>query len=206
MTATPHLSSTATNIFLSSIDIVSLLATHRRDHIIPTFPQFCRILSDILQLLRLSGISSSSSAIATAAHFPAWSLVHHGSWMQESKCGKAVARLLLGLGTRTTVLQRSSARSKGAASASVVSLAGPMSKHAPFILVNYLTSATDSRFAMSPAMRKEINPGILEILSTMGKSEREALMKGYLHDDQEAERVLLRVMWKEFDSVRYKGD
>lgn len=59
---------------------------------------------------------------------------------------------------------------------------------------------------MSPAMRKEINPGILEILSTMGKSEREALMKGYLHDDQEAERVLLRVMWKEFDSVRYKGD
>lgn len=88
----------------------------------------------------------------------------------------------------------------------MVALTGPLSKHAPFIMVNYLTAATDSRFPLSPSVRKEINAGILEIISTMGKSEREALMKAYLQSDQEAERALLRVMWKEFDTVRYKGE
>lgn len=144
--------------------------------------------------------------IACRAAFPAWALAGGGRWLQDPKCGKSVARLLLSLGTRTTVLQRSSARNKGSSSSSVVSLAGPLGKHAPFILINYLKAATDSRFAISSALRKEINPGILEVISTMGKSEREALMKGYLQNDQEAERTLLRVMWKEFDAVRYKGD
>lgn len=127
--------------------------------------------------------------------------------MQNVKCSKTAARLLLSLGTRTTILQRSSVRSRGGASSSaVMALTGPLSKHAPFIIFNYLTAATDSRFPLTPSVRKEINAGILEILSSMGKSEREALMKAYLQADQEAERVLLRVMWKEFDAVRYKGD
>lgn len=197
---------TATSIFLDSVDIVSLLATHRRDHVIPTFAPFSRVLSDILQLLRLSGVSASASITACNAEFPGWAQAGRGQWIREDKCSKAVARLLLGLGTRTTVLQRSSSRARGSTSSAVVSLSGPLSKHAPFILVNYLTAATDSRFSLSPAVRKEINAGILEVLSTMGKSEREALMKAYLQKEQEAERVLLRVMWKDFEAVRYRGD
>lgn len=204
--AGPGSSSIATGIFINAIEIMSLIATHRRDHVIPTFAQFSRVLSDVLLLLRLSGASPSSGQKSLESTFPLWTLAERGRWILDPRCSKAVTRLLLGLGTRTTVLQRSSVRARGASTASVVALTGPLSKHAPFIVLNYLTAATDSRFALSSSIRKEINAGILEIISTMGKSERESLMKAYLQADQEAERALLRVMWKEFDAVRYKGD
>lgn len=54
-------------------------------------------------------------------------------------------------------------------------------------------------------VRAALWPGIKAIMGSMSKFEREALMKGMLTSEHEAERVLLRALWKDFDRQRYKG-
>lgn len=166
------------------------------------------VLGSLLRILRLSGRSPLLNGRAATTQFPSWSLSEQGHWQAPNPHGKMVSRLFLGLGTRTSVLQRSKTRDSGGAfqNASIVSLTGVLSKHAPFILLKYLGAVTDSKFAMSPAMRNELHAGILEVLGCLGKPEREAVMKAFLDTQQDAERTLLRSMWKDFDATRYKGD
>lgn len=43
------------------------------------------------------------------------------------------------------------------------------------------------------------------MMDAMGKWEREALMKGMLGDEEEAERGVLRDMWSAWEKERYRG-
>ncbi|KAH8914052.1 hypothetical protein BT69DRAFT_1290798 [Atractiella rhizophila] len=55
------------------------------------------------------------------------------------------------------------------------------------------------------SFRKELEPGWFEVLSCMGKHERESLMKGYLSDRDEGERMILRKLFKKWNQERYQG-
>jgi hypothetical protein len=47
--------------------------------------------------------------------------------------------------------------------------------------------------------------GLAALLGAMGTMEREALMSGFLGAEEEAERALLRSLWREHERSRYKG-
>lgn len=79
-------------------------------------------------------------------------------------------------------------------------LAGALSKHAPFILVFWLRAGGPGRAILGPATN-----GLAALLSAMGTTEREALMSGFLVAEEEAERALLRSLWREYDRSRYRG-
>jgi hypothetical protein len=203
------LNNQASLIFTDCIETASILAQHRRDLLVPTFPQFCAVISAYLSLLRLSGISSSGAREKQLhANFPRWALPDEQDWLKSSHA-KSVSRLLVSLGTKTTILQKSHKRNDNSRSfntGSVVSLTGPLSKHAPFIVFRYLKAAMDSSYPLSSETRQALNSGIMEMLGSMGKFEREALMKGFMNNSMEAERALLKTLWKDYDRIRYKGD
>ena len=226
----------ASAVFLNMVDIASSIATHRRDLLIPTFPQFICALSGLIELLQMSGLDASASPLSSgpvrvsnaahaaaaqraAARFPAWALEGSAasSWL-GTKHARTLTRLLVSLGTKTassmhhgrpSTSASASASASAAASASAsgpVSLTGPLSKHAPFLLVAFLRAATDTHAPLGPAVRQALTVGVLEVLGTLGKHEREALMRGFLGNHMEAERALLRALWKEHEKIRYKGD
>lgn len=184
------------------LDIASAISSHRRDLLVPTFPQLVACLSGFIQILQLAG-----NASATA---PLWAKTAT-AWVKPTHA-KALTRLLVSLNTKSATLQHSKKRSRADtgrgedSSSNPTSLSGPLSKHAPFILVAFLRAATDNAAPLSSEIRRELTVGILEILGTMGKYEREALMRGFLTQSMEAERTLLKQLWKDQEKVRYKGD
>lgn len=202
----------ADQLFSNLISITSMVATYRRDHLIATFPQFVAVLTLLLNVLRLP---TSTTAVVhqvdlktqekLRSTFPSWAFEHGLAWIRKSHA-KALSRLLVNLNTKTTLLQKSRKASSEATGAAVVSLSGPLSKHSPFLLANILRFCTDSSFAISSQTRKDLLPGILEIIQCMNKYEKEALMRGFLRQNQDAERTLLGELWKDYDKIRYRGD
>jgi len=184
-------------IYLSMIDIASAISSHRRDLLVPTFPQLVACLSGFMHILQAGGHATTPAPMWASSGTP-WAKAHHA---------KALTRLLVSLNTKSATLQHHKKRSEASRDDSnPTSLAGPLSKHAPFILVAFLRASTDNAAPLVPDVRKELTVGILEILGTMGKYEREALMRGFLTQSMEAERTLLKQLWKDQERVRYKGD
>ena len=184
--------------FLNMLDVASAISSHRRDLLVPTFPQLVACLSGFIQVLQLASNTSSLSPRWSRSSTP-WVRPHHA---------KALTRLLVSLNTKSSTLQHHKKRSESSSrdDSKTTSLAGPLSKHAPFILVAFLRAATDNAAPLTSEVRRELTVGILEILGTMGKYEREALMRGFLTPSMEAERTLLKQLWKDQERVRYKGD
>lgn len=190
--------SQASVTFMNMLDIASAISMHRRDLLVPTFSQLVAGLAAFIRTLQLADNSSSANAPSWANTVIPWIRPVHA---------KALTRLLVSLNTKSPTLQHSKKRSDSARDDSnPTSLAGPLSKHAPFILIAFLRAATDNTAPLSSEMRRELTVGILEILGTMGKHEREALMRGFLTQSMEAERTLLKQLWKDQERVRYKGD
>lgn len=140
------------------------------------------------------------------------------------KEAKAVGRLLASLTSKTT--ERSSINNKKRKSTTVVdgttieeqnlpsttsnpltttSLTAPLSKHAPFIILPYLRACVHIIAPIPSLLRIELQGGWFELMDSMGKWEREALMKGFLKDEEEAERGVLRGMWRGWEKERYRG-
>ena len=196
-------------IFRNVIDIAAYIAHHRRDHLVPTFPHFTHILSTFVTILRsfkASAIKSDKAQARIAATFPNW-IAHANEPRMDPSHAKALSRLLVNLCSRTSTPYRKSKKGETSEKhSSVVSLSGPLSKHGPFMLVSYLRAASDPIMPLHLEIRKHLKVGMMEVLGSMGKFEREALMKGFMGNNMEAERVLLRSLWKEQDRIRYKGD
>ncbi|KAM0786575.1 hypothetical protein ACM66B_002031 [Microbotryomycetes sp. NB124-2] len=144
------------------------------------------------------------------ASFPEWAWTGGPACIDRDEA-ILVGRLLGSLATKTTSFVHSgtSKTTNGAdgrlSSSKTVSLIGPLSKHAPFILLPYLQSCVDSTCPIPSFVRRELQNGWYEVMDTMGKWEKESLMKGFLGDDDEAERNVLRDLYKGWESERYKG-
>lgn len=140
--------------------------------------------------------------------FPAW--IWAGGAQAVGKAeAKALGRLLGSLTAKTTTTTAGKRKhGHGAAdesSSTNTSLAAPLSKHAPFLLLNYLRACVHPTCPIPSALRSELQGGWFEVMDAMGKWEREALMKGMLGEDEEAERGVLRGMWKSWEKERYRG-
>ncbi|SCZ87683.1 BZ3500_MvSof-1268-A1-R1_Chr2-2g05149 [Microbotryum saponariae] len=139
----------------------------------------------------------------TAATFPFW--VWYGELQTIGReHAKAIGRLLISLSTKTTTLTTSSL-TMATKSKSTSSLVAPLSKHAPFLILIYLRASVHSTSPIPLTLRSELQGGWFEVMDAMGKWEREALMKGFLKDEEEAERAVLRRMWKAYEKERYRG-
>lgn len=175
-------------MFTRITSTLSTLVRHRKDIMVAVFPALMDVLASLLTLLR--PLSDDSSRL------PSWA-VSDAATVSES--ARVYGRLLTNI-TAKTVQQKSVASKRV-----VSSLQGPLSKHAGYFLLAYLRACTGSTDPLSPSTRAELAPGLYEIVGCMNKYERDAVMNGLLSARDEAERVLLRALWKDYDRARYKG-
>jgi hypothetical protein len=174
----------ASAIFQLAFDSLAILVRNRQDNVLSLFYHFTQCLSASFTLLRTVDNSAKVSIL------PIW--LQAPSSLDLSSA-KLVTRLLIALTAKSF--------SQGK---KMTSYQGALSKHAPFVLARYLLACTANP-PLSGNVRAALWPGIKAIMGSMSKFEREALMKGMLTSEHEAERVLLRALWKDFDRQRYKG-
>jgi hypothetical protein len=204
-TTEPVSSSVASEVFRSLVDSVINLTRHRREHVVSTFPQLVTVLSALASLLRRAGYTSRHSRRLdreAAMSFPDWAW-QGGVEAFGRKEASAYARLLSGLTVRAPAYTGGSGPSK--AGRPPPALTGPLSKHAPFFLLSYLRACAHPLAPIPPTVRAQIAPGVGEVVGAMGVHEREALMGGFLSKDDDAERALLRAIWRDVERERYKG-
>jgi hypothetical protein len=171
-------------IFNHAVDSLAILVRQRPDNVISLFLHFTQCLGATFHLLK------TADNVKHVSDLPAWL---EGETLNAS-AAKVVARLLVAL----------TSKSFSHAGHKAASFHGALSKHAPFLLVRYLLACTSSP-PLAQSVRAALWPGIKAVMSTMSKFEREALMKGMLTAEHEAERMLLRQLCKDFDRQRYKG-
>ncbi|TKA55915.1 hypothetical protein B0A53_01614 [Rhodotorula sp. CCFEE 5036] len=212
----------AGEIYCSFVAAIGHVVRHRKDHLVTLFPSLMAVVSAFLSILRRAGFGSLGNSTSlddteTAVNvgqraereakgsFPAW--IWTGGLHAIGKTeAKALGRLLGSLGSKTT--STGGSRRKHLATddaASTTSLIAPLSKHAPFLLLNYLRACVHSTCPIPSALRSELQGGWFEVMDAMGKWEREALMKGLLGEEEEAERGILRSMWAAWEKERYRG-
>ncbi|GAA5860983.1 hypothetical protein JCM3774_003214 [Rhodotorula dairenensis] len=212
----------AGEIYCSFVAAVGHIVRHRKDHLVTLFPSLMAVISGFLSILRRSGLGTLGNLttlddVDAAIHvgqraereakgsFPAW--VWAGGLHAISRPeAKALGRLLGSLGSKTTSTGGSRRKHVSADEVgSTTSLVAPLSKHAPFLLLNYLRACVHSTCPIPSVLRSELQGGWFEVMDAMGKWEREALMKGLLGDDEEAERGILRAMCNAWEKERYRG-
>ncbi|GAA6016272.1 hypothetical protein JCM10207_000453 [Rhodosporidiobolus poonsookiae] len=212
-------------LFRTLVSIVTHLVRHRKDHAIPLFPLLVSTLASFISVLRRAGFGTTGSSVAideieasvalgqraereAKAAFPAW-VWEGGSQGIGRAEAKSVGRLLGALTAKTTSqgVKRKKDASGGAddGTSSTMSLVAPLSKHAPFLLLTYLRACVHSTCPIPSALRSEMQGGWFEVMDAMGKWEKEALMKGLLGDEEEAERGLLKALNKRWEQERYRG-
>ncbi|KWU44852.1 hypothetical protein RHOSPDRAFT_33674 [Rhodotorula sp. JG-1b] len=210
----------AGEIYCSFVAAIGHVVRHRKDHLVTLFPSLMAVVSAFLSILRRAGFGSLGNSTSlddaeTAVNvgqraereakgsFPAW--IWAGGLHAIGKTeAKALGRLLGSLGSKTTSTGGSRRKhlSTGDA-ASTTSLIAPLSKHAPFLLLSYLRACVHSTCPIPSALRSELQGGWFEVMDAMGKWEREALMKGLLGEEEEAERGILRSMWAAWEKERW---
>ncbi|GAA5956862.1 hypothetical protein JCM3765_006621 [Sporobolomyces pararoseus] len=226
--ASPTSPQTASSIMRTLASTIGHIVRHRKDHVVPLFHQLVSTLSAFLSILRRAGFGSTGS-LATIeeadsgivlgqraerearATFPAWVWQGGAKGINRDEAA-AVGRLLGSLTAKTTTINHkgNSKHSKSedsttTPSGTTTSLSAPLSKHAPFLLLSYLRSCVHPTCPIPSVLRGELQGGWFEVMDSMGKWEREALMKGFLSEDEEPERGILRDLWKSWEKERYRG-
>ncbi|GAA5926984.1 hypothetical protein JCM1841_001603 [Sporobolomyces salmonicolor] len=227
-TGSPAMPSTTSLLFRTLASTVGHVVRHRKDHVVPLFPQLVSTLCAFLSILRRAGFGSTGSAASieeadtgialgqraereARATFPAWAWQGGAAAVGKPEAA-AVGRLLGSLTAKTTTTLNK--RKHGSRTVTVAhddgpstttSLTAPLSKHAPFLLLSYLRACVHPTCPVPSSLRAELQGGWFEVMDAMGKWEREALMKGFLGEDEEAERGVLRALWKSWEKERYRG-
>ncbi|GAA5986107.1 hypothetical protein JCM11641_004713, partial [Rhodosporidiobolus odoratus] len=213
------------DLFLSLVSTLTHLVRHRKDHVVPLFPLLVSGITGAITILRRGGSAQGSTPLSVddldlslglgqraereaRMSFPPW-VWEGGATAIGCTEAKAVGRLLGALTSRTTaqVVKRKTNPENTAdeGPATTTSLAAPLSKHAPFLLLTYLRSCVHPTCAIPSSLRNELQGGLFEVLDSMGKWEKEALMKGFLGEEEEAERSVLRSLWRSWEKERYRG-
>jgi hypothetical protein len=214
------------DLFRTLVTTVTHLVRHRKDHVVPLFPLLISAISSFISVLRRAGFGTTGSDVAIDELDVSVALGHRAerearttfpSWVWEGGVeaigrpeARTLGRLLGSLTTKTA--SQSTKRKKdinvGGAEegpTTTTSLIAPLSKHAPFLLLTYLRACVHSTCPIPSALRSEMQGGWFEVMDSVGKWEKEALMKGFLGEEEEAERGVLRSMFKVHESTRYHG-
>src|SRR5258708_20014649 len=80
------------------------------------------------------------------------------------------------------------------------SLAHPLSKHAPYVLVAYIRALTNPLGFFSTEIRRELEPGLFALCSMMNKHVRDSIMISMLDG---GERAMLKLIWGKYEKQKY---
>lgn len=182
--------------FHKIIAITSSIIRLRRDLVTPTLPHLGMVLRRLLLTTRACrpslGAKQTNLVMDTQ---PRWINKAQPLGPQE---GKALARVLETLNTKTTVRTHSSLIEVQKAE----SLAKPFSKHAAYVLKAYIEAMNDPLCALPLEMRKGLYPGLFALCSTMNDHSRDAMMVSGLDAGGKA---TMKSLWKEYERQRYVG-
>ncbi|KIK02308.1 hypothetical protein K443DRAFT_523442 [Laccaria amethystina LaAM-08-1] len=191
-----HDAHTSIENFHKIIAITSSIIRLRRDLVTPTLPHLGMVLRRLLLTIRAcrSSLGAKQTNLVMDTQ-PRWINKAQPLGPQE---GKALARVLETLNTKTTVRTHSSLIEAQKAE----SLAKPFSKHAAYVLKAYIEAMNDPLCALPLEMRKELYPGLFALCSTMNDHSRDAMMVSGLDAGGKA---TMKSLWKEYERQRYVG-
>lgn len=111
--------------------------------------------------------------------------------------GKALARLLETLTTKTTIRTHASADAQRAES-----LARPFSKHAAYVIKAYIDAMNDPLCILPAELRKELRPGLFALCGMLSDYSRDAMMVSAL---DAGGKTVMKNLWAEYEKQKYVG-
>jgi len=191
-----HSSATCGVTYTHIVTIISALLRLRRDLAINTLPHLNIALRDLIMCLRRlrTHLGAKQSRIV-ADTLPSWISPIEPARSQE---GKAIARLLTTLTTKTVVRNYGSSTEGQKAE----SLARPFSKHAAYVLCAYIQALNDPLCVFPAEIRKELEPGLFALCDMMGENNRDAMMVASL---DAGGRTVMKGIWREYEKQKYVG-
>jgi hypothetical protein len=189
------------HIYLSLAASATSLVRHRRDLVSALLPHLSALLILLLSALRSPRPSLGGRQLRILSDsLPCWLNV------STSPLGiaeaRAFARLLTSL-TVKTIPRLPPSTASISAQRRASSLATPLSKHAPYLLLAYVRMLTDLDTVVSPAVRHELEPGVGSICEIVGERDRDAVMIGGGLDG--GGKGVLKMVWEGWEKGKYAG-
>lgn len=199
--AIPPSAKTLASVFHQIATATTFLVRHRRDLVVHSSPHLAAVLEHLIGCLRAVRPNLGGRQHRLLANsLPGW--LNVSAQPLGASEAKALARLLTSLTAKT--IPRVPAHLQAAASNQKAdSLAGPLAKHAPFLLLAYVRLLTDLSSVVSPLLRRELEPGVGAVCEMVGDRDRDAIMVGGGLDA--GGKGVLKMVWNEWDSKRYAG-
>ncbi|PWN39924.1 hypothetical protein IE81DRAFT_249557 [Ceraceosorus guamensis] len=186
-----------------------------------TLGAVCRLRNDLVScalphlmvvLIRLVSLFGQARAEVAPAHLhkvtqnsPSWLDILQSPL--DERDAQSMARLLTTLTTKSTLANgtgsATSKKRKRSAPSKSTSLAQAFSKYAPHVLAAHIRSLIHSATYVSARCRTELKPGLYALCEMMGTHERDSLV---LSDMDQAQRSILKTIWGDWESQRYRGE
>ncbi|CEH13443.1 Nucleolar 27S pre-rRNA processing, Urb2/Npa2, C-terminal [Ceraceosorus bombacis] len=190
-----------------------------------TLGALCRLRNDLIScalphlmvvLIRLVSLFGQARAEVAPAHLhkvtqnsPAWLDILQSPL--DERDAQSMARLLTTLTTKShpanggtgSGSSATSKKRKRSAPSKSTSLAQAFSKYAPHVLAAHIRSLIHPATYVSARCRTELKPGLYALCEMMGRHERDSLM---LSDMDQAQRSILKTIWGDWESQRYRGE
>lgn len=201
--ADEHTEHTCPSLYLQITNIASALVRNRRDLVAANLPHLALILCRLVSALKSPRPNlGRKQGDIVAGSLPGW--VTSAEPLGEVEA-KALARLLTALSTKTTLRSRFSgpAPSTGGRSleAEAKSLAKAFSKHAPSVLLAYITAVNDPLCLVSRGVRDELASGCYALCGMMGEKGRDSITPVL----DNGGKMILTALWAGYQKERYVG-
>ncbi|KAJ7900109.1 Urb2/Npa2 family-domain-containing protein [Mycena olivaceomarginata] len=190
-----HDETTSTEVYHSITTIVGALIRLRRDLVALTLPNLGMVLQQLLATIRRPRpqLGAKQTALVTDT-LPRWVNSACPIGLEE---GKALARLLETLTTKTTIRTHASADAQRAES-----LARPFSKHAAYVIKAYIDAMNDPLCILPAELRKELRPGLFALCGMLSDHSRDAMMVSAL---DAGGKTVMKNLWAEYEKQKYVG-
>ncbi|KAJ7169665.1 Urb2/Npa2 family-domain-containing protein [Mycena filopes] len=192
----PHDAETSTAVFHEITVIIGALIRLRRDLVALTLPNLGLVLQQLIATIRRPRpqLGAKQTALVTDT-LPVWL---NSAFPVGPEEGKALARLLETLTTKTTIRSNSSTADTQRAE----SLARPFSKHAVYIIKAYIDAMNDPLCILPAELRKELRPGLFALCDMVNDHNRDAMMVSAL---DAGGKTIMKNLWTEYEKQKYIG-
>ncbi|KAJ7102157.1 Urb2/Npa2 family-domain-containing protein [Mycena belliarum] len=191
-----HDDKTCTALFHEIALTIGALIRLRRDLVSLTLPNLAFVLQQLIATIRRPRpqLGAKQTALVTDS-LPLWV---NSAYPMRPEEGKALARLLETLTTKTTIRTNSSTADAQQAQ----SLARSFSKHAAYTLKAYIDAMNDPLCILSSELRKELRPGLFALCSMLNDHSRDAMMVSAL---DAGGKTIMKSLWTEYERQKYVG-
>ncbi|KAJ7492845.1 Urb2/Npa2 family-domain-containing protein [Mycena latifolia] len=191
-----HDEKTSTTVFHEITVTTGALIRLRRDLVALTLPSLGLVLQQLIAAIRRPRpqLGAKQTALVTDS-LPRW--VHSACPVGPEE-GKALARLLETLTTKTTIRTNSSTADAQRAE----SLARPFSKHAAYVIKAYIDAMNDPLCILPSELRKELRPGLFALCNMLSDHSRDAMMVSTL---DAGGKTIMKSLWTEYEKQKYIG-